>query len=158
AGERMYRTGDLARWSAPGELVFTGRTDDQVKVRGLRVELGEVAAVLAAHPGVSRATVTVREDVPGDRRLVGYVVPSGEEDRLAPLLRGYLAGLLPDYMIPSALVVMETLPVTASGKVDRAALPAPRVTPGDAVPRSALEDVLCTAFARVLGAERVGAE
>jgi surfactin synthase thioesterase subunit len=154
----MYRTGDLVEQSDAGELVFAGRADDQVKVRGLRVELGEVAAVLAAHPAVSRAVVTAREDVPGGRRLVGYVVPSGDRDGLTVLLRGYLAGRLPDYMVPSALVVIGALPVTASGTLDRAALPAPGVTPGETLPGSAVEEVLCAAFARVLGVERVGAE
>jgi amino acid adenylation domain-containing protein len=157
-GGRVYRTGDLVRRRPDGALEFIGRVDHQVKVRGFRIELGEVESVLATHPGVRQAVALVREDVPGDRRLVAYVVAEGEEATPAGL-REHARRHLPEYMVPSAWVLLERLPLTPNGKVDRRALPAPgAAAPADAyvAPRTPAEGALAAAFAELLGAERVG--
>jgi amino acid adenylation domain-containing protein len=122
--QRVYRTGDEVQWQADGNLQFFGRLDDQVKIRGYRIELGEIESVLAAHPGVLEAVVLAREDTPGDRRLVAYLVWEGEPAEPATL-RAYLKKKLPDYMVPAAIVALQALPLTPNGKVDRKALPPP---------------------------------
>jgi len=155
AGERLYRTGDRARWRADGVLEFLGRTDAQVKVRGFRIEPGEVEAALSAAPGVREAAVAVREDAPGERRLVGYVVGDAASDAV----REWVRARLPEHMVPSAVVVLDAFPLTPTGKVDRRALPAPGA--GAAAehvpPRTPVEAALAGIWAEVLRVERVGA-
>ncbi len=158
-GERMYRTGDRARWNRSGQVEYLGRADDQVKIRGFRIELGEVEAVLAAQPGVAQAAVAVREDQPGDKRLAGYVVPEpgGVPDPAG--LRQACGRVLPDYMVPTVIMVLEALPLSANGKLDRRALPAPEYASGGGpAPATARQQALCEVFAQVLGLDRVGVE
>ncbi|MEN3615293.1 amino acid adenylation domain-containing protein, partial [Plantactinospora sp. ZYX-F-223] len=154
SGERMYRTGDLVRRRADGTVEYLGRTDDQVKVRGFRIEPGEVSAVLTSHPAVSAAAVVVHEDQVGEKRLVGYAVTEADPEQL----RTYLAERLPEYLVPAVVMPVDALPLTANGKLDRRALPEPVAT-GRAYrrgPRSPQEEILCGLFAELLGVADVG--
>ncbi|MFZ2754734.1 MAG: non-ribosomal peptide synthetase, partial [Lysobacteraceae bacterium] len=159
ANARLYRTGDLARWRRDGRLEAIGRIDHQVKLRGFRIELGEIESVLAAHDAVAQAVVVCREDRPGDKRLVAYLVAAEGEIDIAAL-RTAARERLPEYMMPSAFVTMERLPLTPNGKVDRRALPAPdadafavaEYTP----PRNAEEETLVALWAEVLGRPQIG--
>ena len=156
-GGRLYRTGDRARWTDEGEVEYLGRTDFQVKVRGFRIEPGEVEAALRGHAGVREAVVTVREDSPGDRRLVGYLVAEGGVDTAA--LRARLGAVLPEHMVPGALVVLDALPLTPNGKLDRRALPAPewgRAERGLPMPRDVVELGLARIWEELLGVRPIG--
>ncbi|WP_369114237.1 non-ribosomal peptide synthase/polyketide synthase [Mycobacterium avium] len=152
AGERMYRTGDLVRWGADGQLQYLGRADEQVKIRGYRIELGEIQSALAALDGVDQAAVIAREDRPGDKRLVGYVTGTAD---LAQL-RTALAERLPGYMVPAAVLMLDALPLTPSGKLDTGALPAPdyQGPEGYLAPAGAVEEILAWLYAQVLGLPR----
>ncbi|MGW2090357.1 amino acid adenylation domain-containing protein, partial [Streptomyces sp. NPDC001880] len=163
-GQRMYRTGDLARWSAEGELVYAGRADDQVKVRGIRVELGEVEAALQAHPAVDKAVVIAREGQGATgTQLVGYAVPAEDVGSGGAVsgatLRSFAAERLPDYMVPAVVVVIDALPLMPNGKLDRTSLPEPEFTGGVyRAPSTERERVLCRLFAEILGRDTVGVD
>jgi acyl carrier protein len=159
-GARAYRTGDEVRWTS-GALQFLGRLDQQVKIRGFRVELGEIETALRALPAVANAVAIVRQDRPGDSRLVAYVVLSGKADaNLQAQMRHRLSELLPAYMLPSAYVVLEALPLTPNGKIDRRALPAPADALSHANevvgPRNAIEDAIAGMFQDALAVEHIG--
>jgi len=161
AGERLYRTGDVARWRHDGRIEILGRSDNQVKIRGFRIELGEIESALREHAAVKQAVVMAREDRPGDRRLVAYVVPHAEAPQVNDL-RVHLRGTLPDYMVPAAFVMLGKLPISPNGKVDRRALPAPELadieTATYVAPRTPEEEQLAQIWQEVLGLERVGIE
>ncbi|HEX4487720.1 MAG TPA: non-ribosomal peptide synthetase, partial [Terriglobales bacterium] len=161
-GSRMYKTGDLARYLKDGTIDFLGRLDHQVKLRGYRIELGEIESVLVKHPNIAQAVVTVREDEPGDQRLVAYLVTKSGDTPQRAQLRAFAADKLPDYMIPSRFVELASLPLTANGKIDRKALPQPEAesaavrTKSEPVPTaSSAENVLLKIFSDVLKIESV---
>jgi len=158
---RLYRTGDLARYRPDGNLEFLGRLDHQVKLRGYRIELGEIESVLRAHPAVKETVVVMREDAPGDQRLAGYIVPRAGETPALTEFRSWLQGRLPDYMLPSMFVLLDTLPRMPNGKVDRKALPAPggdhlALSHGYVPPRTLTEELMAEIWVEVLHLERVG--
>lgn len=160
-GARVYRTGDLVRYRGDGAIEFLGRLDHQVKIRGFRIELGEIESVLNQHPAVQASVVVAREDIPGDKRLVAYVVSAQNEPPAPGDLRAYLKQQLPEYMVPPAIMVLDAFPVTPNGKLDRRALPAPDLTrtetPGDVVaPRNELETRILAIWSEVLGIEKLG--
>jgi acyl-coenzyme A synthetase/AMP-(fatty) acid ligase len=159
-GERLYRSGDRVRWRTEGSLEYLGRVDDQVKVRGFRIELGEIEAQLREHRGVREAAVVLREDEPGEKRLVAYIVEREGMEVGQGEWRGFLQGRLPEYMVPSALVKVGALPLNANGKLDRRALPAPDRNASCAdtylPPRTETEKMLCEIWSEVLRLERVG--
>ena len=161
-GARMYRTGDLAAYLPDGNLQFLGRADFQVKVRGFRIELEEIEAVLAKHPAVEQSVVIVREDRPGDRRLVGYVVPKPSQEPGTADLRAHLEQSLPEYMVPGVFVKLAALPLTPNGKVNRRALPAPEWShveaAGKGTAKDALESMLLKIWCSVLGIPTIGVE
>jgi amino acid adenylation domain-containing protein len=161
-GARLYKTGDVARYLPNGDLEYLGRADQQVQIRGFRVEPSEIEVVLTGYPGVNMAVVMAREDRPGDKRLVAYVVASHEPTPTFGELRSFLKEKLPDYMIPSAFMYLDCFPITPNGKVDRRALPAPdlerfRLETKFVAPRTPVEKVLAKIWREVLGLERVGA-
>ena len=159
--ERLYKTGDRVRYLPGGEIEFLGRIDDQVKIRGYRIELGEIEAMLSQHAGIQQAVVLAREDISGDRRLVSYAVATPGSTVSASDLRTFLLKKLPEYMVPSIFVSLESLPLTANGKLDRKALPAPDQTRSDlsetiTPPRTPVEEILAGIWSEVLKLDKVG--
>jgi amino acid adenylation domain-containing protein len=160
-GERLYKTGDLARFLPDGNIQFLGRVDHQVKMRGFRIELGEIESLLDQQPSIKEAVVIAREDVPGDKRLVAYLVAAQNVEVSIHDLRNLLTDRLPDYMVPSAFVMLDSLPLTSNGKLNREALPVPDQTRSDSdgeyvAPRTPVEELLTDLMSQVLGIERVG--
>jgi amino acid adenylation domain-containing protein len=157
---KLYKTGDLARYLPNGELEYLGRIDNQVKIRGFRIELGEIEGLLTQHPAVWENVVVVREDEPGDKRLVAYVVPKVGQSLTVQELRQFLSNQLPSYMVPNAFVLLESLPLTSNGKVDRRALPKPELDSTllekFVAPRTPIEEMLAQIWAQVLKIEQVG--
>ncbi|MBD2521400.1 non-ribosomal peptide synthase/polyketide synthase [Nostoc sp. FACHB-133] len=160
SSERLYKTGDKARYLSDGNIEYLGRIDDQVKIRGLRIELGEIEAVLSQHSDVQVSCVIVREDTPGDKRLVAYIVTHQDCQPTMGEIRQFLKAKLPDYMIPSAIVILESFPLTPNGKVDRRALPKPELDTAllekYVAPRTPVEEMLALLWAQVLKVEQVG--
>jgi acyl carrier protein len=158
---RLYKTGDLARYLPDGNIEFLGRIDNQVKLRGFRIELGEIEAVLSQHPGVREVVVLAREDEPNNKQLVAYVVAHPEEAIALNELQRLLKEKLPDYMVPSAFVMLEGLPLLPNGKVDLLSLPAPNLTRSNLeaayqAPRTEIERTIATIWQEVLHVEEVG--
>ncbi|MBD2567296.1 non-ribosomal peptide synthetase [Anabaena lutea] len=163
AGSRLYKTGDLARYLPNGEIEYLGRIDNQVKIRGFRIELGEIEAVLNQHSIVREAKVITREDIPGDKRLVAYIIPNSKENtqgEISQQIREYLKQKLPDYMIPSAFVVLESFSLTTNGKIDYRALPAPDFSANQSnyyiAPRTPREEIIANIWSQVLKVEKIG--
>ena len=158
---RLYKSGDLARYLPDGNIEFVGRIDHQVKVRGFRIELGEIETVLGDHPCVRQAVAVVREDEPDEKRLIAYVVAKQEFASTTSDLRGFLKDKLPEYMVPSAFVMLDALPLTPNGKIDRKALPAPDEARPDPIgalvaPRTPTEELLAGIWTKLLHVEKVG--
>ncbi|MCG6135477.1 MAG: non-ribosomal peptide synthase/polyketide synthase [Nostoc sp. LLA-1] len=157
---RLYKTGDLARYLPDGNIEYLGRIDNQVKIRGFRIELGEIEAALSQHSDVQTSVVIVREDIPGDKRLVAYIVPQPQITPTVSVLRSFLKEKLPEYMVPSAIAILESLPLTPNGKIDRRALPAPEPSSESrdeyVAPRTPLEEILALIWQQVLKVELVG--
>jgi amino acid adenylation domain-containing protein len=157
---KLYKTGDLARYLPKGELEYLGRIDNQVKIRGFRIELGEIEALLASHPQIWETVVIVRDDTTGDKRLVAYIVPQSEKTITINEIRQFLKAKLPSYMIPNAFVILDALPLTANGKIDRRALPPPESSsePSEkyVAPRNPIEDILVNVWSEILKVEKVG--
>jgi acyl-CoA synthetase (AMP-forming)/AMP-acid ligase II len=159
-GARLYKSGDLARWRADGTIDFQSRNDHQVKLRGFRIELGEIEAQLARYSRVKEAVAVAREDVPGDKHLVAYVTGRGESNPAAAELRAHMEAALPEYMVPRAFVVLESLPLTSTGKVDRRALPMPGIDAYASkqyeAPQGEVEEMLARIWQELLVVDRVG--
>jgi acyl-coenzyme A synthetase/AMP-(fatty) acid ligase/acyl carrier protein len=157
---RMYRTGDLARYLPDGNVEFLGRADDQIKIRGFRIELGEIESVIAREPGVRQAVVTVRNDARGEKRLVAYVVADQSQNGNVDQMRARLKEQLPEYMVPSAIVSLTKIPLTANGKIDRQALPEPEAveTKSYVAPKTATEEALARIWSEVLRRERISTD
>jgi acyl carrier protein len=159
-GAKLYKTGDLARYLPKGELEYLGRIDNQVKIRGFRIELGEIEALLASHPQIWETVVIVRDDTTGDKRLVAYIVPQSEKTITINEIRQFLKAKLPSYMVPNAFVILDALPLTANGKIDRRALPPSESSsePSEkyVAPRNPIEDILVNVWSEILKVEKVG--
>jgi acyl-coenzyme A synthetase/AMP-(fatty) acid ligase/acyl carrier protein len=155
---KLYKTGDLARYWPNGELEYLGRIDNQVKIRGFRIELGEIEALLASHPQIWETVVLVWDDTAGDKRLVAYIVPQPEITIIIDEIRQFLKAKLPDYMVPNAFVILEALPLTTNGKIDRRALPPPNLDISDkyVAPSTPIEEILVNIWSEVLKVEKVG--
>ena len=157
---KLYKTGDLARYLPDGNIEYLGRIDNQVKIRGFRIELGEIEAALSQHQDVQTSVVIVREDIPGNKRIVAYIVPQPQIIPTVSVLRSFLKEKLPEYMVPSAIIILESLPLTPNGKIDRRALPAPESRIGIEIeivpPRNPIEEKLAQIWAQVLRVESIG--